>query len=266
MTRLIVPLDGSPEAEGALPHARVLAGHDPVMLLTSVWHGEPLAPRRYYDERALALIGEPVETRILVDEPPAQAILDAAAEDPTALVCMASHGRNAIGQAVLGSTAEAVVRRSTGPVMLVGPHASYDATRAEARNLVVAVDNADTAESIMPVAMRFADRHHLHLWTVQTVAPAPYPFVTNAPDPDAVEAGGLHRAVAVAGRHERSVETKVLSAADPADAIVHFATELPAAFVVMGSHGRSGLARLALGSVAMRVVHRAACPVMIVRA
>ncbi len=245
---------------------RALAGHDPVMLLTSVWHGEPVTPRRYYDERALALVGEPVETRILVDEPPTDAILDTAAADPTALVCMASHGRNAIGQAVLGSTAEAVVRRSTRPVVLVGPHASYDATRAEARNLVVAVDGAETAESIMPEALRFADRHHLHLWTVQIVSPAPYPFVSNAPDsPDAIQAAGLDRAVAIAGRHERSVETKVLTAADPADAIVHFAAELPASFVVMGSHGRSGLARLALGSVAMRVVHRSASPVMIIR-
>ena len=243
MTRIIVPLDASREAEGALPHARALAGHDPVMLLTSVWRGEPLAPRRYYDERALALVGEPVETRILVDERPAEAILEAAAEDPNALVCMASHGRNAIGRAVLGSTAEAVLRAGADPIMLVGPHATYDPTRTEARNLVVAVDGPDGADSIMPVAMRFADRHHLHLWTIQAVVPAPYPFVVNAPD--AVEpaaTSGLDQAVALADRHERSVETKVLSAADPADAIVRFAAELPASFVVMGSHGRSGLA------------------------
>ncbi len=150
--------------------------------------------------------------------------------------------------------------------MLVGPHASYDPTRAEARNLVVAVDGTETAESIMPVALRFADHHHLHLWTVETVSPAPYPFVTSAPDgPDAIQAAGLDRAVDVAGRHERSVETKVLTATDPADAIVRFAAELPASFVAVGTHGRRGLARLALGSVAMRVVHRSPCPVIVIR-
>ena len=52
MTKIIVPLDGSQEAELALPHARALAGQDPIMLLSSIWHGEPIAPRTYLDDHA----------------------------------------------------------------------------------------------------------------------------------------------------------------------------------------------------------------------
>ena len=55
MTKIIVPLDGSQEAELALPHARTLAGRDPIMLLSSVWHGEPIAPRAYLEDRAAHL-------------------------------------------------------------------------------------------------------------------------------------------------------------------------------------------------------------------
>ena len=62
MTKLIVPLDGSLDAELALPHARGLAGRDPVVLMSAIWQGEPVAPRRYLEERATQLVGQPVET------------------------------------------------------------------------------------------------------------------------------------------------------------------------------------------------------------
>ena len=48
---------------------------------------------------------------------------------------------------------------------------------------------------------------------------------------------------------------------DPADALVRDAGERHAAFLALASHGRSGLARTALGSVSMRTVSRASCPV-----
>jgi nucleotide-binding universal stress UspA family protein len=51
----------------------------------------------------------------------------------------------------------------------------------------------------------------------------------------------------------------------PADEIVALAEREGAELIVMGSHGRSGLARLILGSVAELVVRRATCPVLIVK-
>ena len=52
----------------------------------------------------------------------------------------------------------------------------------------------------------------------------------------------------------------------PAEAIVRAAVEERADLIVIGTHGRSGLDRLLIGSVADRVVRRAPCPVMTVRA
>lgn len=51
----------------------------------------------------------------------------------------------------------------------------------------------------------------------------------------------------------------------PADAIVRLAQELPADLIVMGTHGRTGLAHVLLGSVAEKVVRHAPCPVLTVR-
>lgn len=266
MTTVIVPLDGSAEAEMALPHARQLAGPDGLLLLvTAVWHGEPLAPRRYFEDRALALAGEPVDTKVVLDERPSVAIGRVAEERPGAVVCMATHGRNAFGQALLGSTAEAVVRGIDRPVVLVGPRAAYDLRRADAHNLVVAVDGAATADRLVPVATKLADRHHLALWAIEALPPAPYPFVADAPvaHPNG-EATGVTQLAALLEEQHRAAGTKVVYSVDPADAVVHFAVELPATYVLLASHARSGLARWALGSVAMRVVHRSPCPVVVV--
>src|SRR5262245_59069946 len=52
---------------------------------------------------------------------------------------------------------------------------------------------------------------------------------------------------------------------DPARAIVQVAREVPCDLIILGTHGRRGLARLLMGSVAEQVVRKAPCPVVTVR-
>jgi nucleotide-binding universal stress UspA family protein len=52
----------------------------------------------------------------------------------------------------------------------------------------------------------------------------------------------------------------------PADMIVRSAEEWPADMIVIGSHGRGGIGRLLLGSVAEVVMRQAPCPILVVRA
>jgi len=267
MTTVIVPLDGSEMAEQALPHARDLAGGDGrVVLLCAATDGEPPAPRRYLDDLR-DRSGGSSEGLLILDRPPADAILLAARDRPEALICMSAHGRSAIGAAVLGSTAEAVVRGADRPVVLVGPRAVRDAARVEAANIVVAVDSASTADRIVPVAGALAARRHLHPWVVESVLPAPYPFVADAGLPAALgETEGWERAVALFADRGQAVDSKITVADDAADGIVRFTQDLPGSYVVMAAHARSGVARFALGSVTMRVVHRSPVPVLAVPA
>jgi nucleotide-binding universal stress UspA family protein len=60
------------------------------------------------------------------------------------------------------------------------------------------------------------------------------------------------------------VETRMTTGI-PFEDIVHIATKLPADLIIMGTHGRTGVSHLLLGSVAEKVVRRAHCPVMTVR-
>ncbi|GIX47410.1 MAG: universal stress protein [Candidatus Tectimicrobiota bacterium] len=56
-----------------------------------------------------------------------------------------------------------------------------------------------------------------------------------------------------------------VTAGDPAEAIVRMARELAADLIVMGTHGRTGLQHVLLGSVAEKVVRHAPCPVLTIR-
>lgn len=62
------------------------------------------------------------------------------------------------------------------------------------------------------------------------------------------------------------VTTSIVEGTSPADDIVHAAGNLKADLLVLGTHGRTGVARFFLGSVAARVVATAPCPVLTVRA
>ncbi len=65
-------------------------------------------------------------------------------------------------------------------------------------------------------------------------------------------------------RADRPVRQNVLSG-DPATEIVRFAREGEFDLVITGTHGRTGLKHLVLGSVAEKVVRQAHCPVLVVR-
>jgi nucleotide-binding universal stress UspA family protein len=56
-----------------------------------------------------------------------------------------------------------------------------------------------------------------------------------------------------------------LAEGDPVTEILHLAQEIGADLIVMGTHGRTGLSRLLMGSVAEQVVRQAPCPVLTVR-
>jgi nucleotide-binding universal stress UspA family protein len=61
------------------------------------------------------------------------------------------------------------------------------------------------------------------------------------------------------------VESRLVIAADPAAEILRVAQEIGCDLIVMGTHGRTGLGRLLMGSVAEKVLRRASCPVVTVK-
>ncbi|MFC7019119.1 MULTISPECIES: universal stress protein [Haloarcula] len=74
----------------------------------------------------------------------------------------------------------------------------------------------------------------------------------------------VDRIAGMARAHSLDVETAILQG-DPAQRIVSYADEIDADLIVSGTHGRSGVERRLIGSVAERLVRQARCPVMTVR-
>ncbi|HVS38323.1 MAG TPA: universal stress protein [Gemmataceae bacterium] len=87
-------------------------------------------------------------------------------------------------------------------------------------------------------------------------------YATYAPDPIRTPADVKEKLCARQAIDPDVVVECRVAEGDPAAAIVHAAKELDADLIVMGTHGRRGLARLLLGSVADAVCRKSPCPML----
>jgi universal stress protein A len=106
--------------------------------------------------------------------------------------------------------------------------------------------------------------HVMHVWNLipAAVAGAPAFAVPTSEDLEAL----MRDLRAACHQHELEASVSVEAAADIGEAILRRAGDRASDLIVMGTHGRGGLRRAVLGSVADRVVRRAACPVTVLRA
>jgi nucleotide-binding universal stress UspA family protein len=262
ITRIVVPLDGSALARHALPTARSIAltlGAS-VVLLTTHWTDGVGDAQHHLDDQAAKLGQElgatPMETLLVHDRDAPGAILAQAEEDGT-VVCMATHGRSGFGEAVLGSVAEGVVRRSRQPLILVGPNVDPEFP-VPPGDVLVPVDGSSTSEAALPIARQWATSLRRGL-RVMEVLPAGKGIVERSRE----EESTYVRRLADALDDQPTIHWEVLHALDPGDAIVTAARRERAALIAISTHGRSGVGRLVLGSVAMRVVHQSPCAVLV---
>jgi nucleotide-binding universal stress UspA family protein len=150
---ILVPLDGSELAEAAIPvalelksrfNARIIlmravepassrlaqapgvfespsAVAANVELLQQIEETEREEAKEYLDEAKAQLSGDGVET-VVAEGEAADAIVEQAAENGAKLIIMSSHGRGGLGRLVFGSVADAVLRHSPVPVLLLRSH------------------------------------------------------------------------------------------------------------------------------------------------
>ena len=144
------------------------------------------------------------------------------------------------------------------------------------KRILVAVDGSDTAEQALLEAINLAKEHQAQLRIVHAVDIVNLNLATEFPNPaeitDAMIKGGreiLRKAEAVARGAGVAVETRLIEI----DTLRHRIPEMiaadaeawPADLIVICTHGRRGLSRLFLGSVAEGVVRVATQPVLLIR-
>lgn len=261
---IVVPLDGSKYAARALSPARSLAqaAGASVRLVTTHWKDGEGGAAAYLQDQADALDLPHVEALVIRDRTPEEAILLEARQDHS-VICMATHGRGGLVQALLGGVADAVLRAATVPVMLIGGDVDerWSVTPGE---LLVPFDGSQTAAAIAPIASEWAQLLDLAPHAFQ-VLPAGRAIAEKPPGAESADIRRFATDLEADGTRRAPVLWDMPHALDPAAAIVEHARSSPTVLVMMATHGRGGRNPLALGSVAGRVVHDSPCPVVVIR-
>jgi nucleotide-binding universal stress UspA family protein len=203
---------------------------------------------------------------------PSEAILRIIHERDIGMVIVASHGRGFLGRVVVGSVADRVARAADVPVLVIHPHRGSMPARADISagigRLVVPLDGSELAREALPVAQALALRLGIPVHLVRAL-PTREEIATH---PDPVEAGYYEEMIAAAAEALESEAHRLR--ASGIDVTTDSLIGAPAAtildeigahdLIVMTSHGRGGVRRWLLGSVAERLIRAGEAPVLLV--
>jgi nucleotide-binding universal stress UspA family protein len=284
---IVVPLDGSTFAERALPYAAAMArtkGSRLILVravLARAFPGaDPTAAQIAVTSQAedelqsiverLQADGLTAEPHVYYDEA-ARAILDAAEAQRAEAIVMSTHGRSAPGRWVYGSVADRVLRRASVPVLLVPATCARPWPAEGPLHVLVPLDGSDFAAEALTQAGQLAAGREVVLHLLYVVEPPP-PMLTAGAyvadfDPQVEQARALHYLGVAAHRLQAAGRCAVLDAVvgDPATEISAAARAHGAHLIALATHGRGGLSRFLLGSVASAVLQRASVPLLLVR-
>ena len=288
MKRLLVPLDGSSLAETILPVAEEWAKEEEaeVILLRAVLARH--LPGADDTEEQVRVVAEgeaylqgvadrlqrrglkQVRWAVWFDEA-AAAIPQAVARDGVEMIAMATHGRSGLSRLLLGSVAEAVVRATRVPVLLIRGQSAWKPWATG--KILVPLDGSEASEDILPVVQRLGGPRDLTIVLFKVIEPltsGPLSGTSMRPDRlTALRREDAERYLAKVAEPLMGKGLRVECAVGfgrPAETIAAFAGRERADLIAMATHGRGGLSRLLLGSVAAGVLRSASVPVLLFKA
>jgi nucleotide-binding universal stress UspA family protein len=206
----------------------------------------------------------------------ASCIVDVGSREPGALIAMSTHGRSGVARWAFGSVTDKVIHTTINPLLIVR---SSDKPPSEEeiaiKSIIVPLDGSELAEQILPHVADLAKTLDLGVNLLRVTPSAgdyyrfmDYPLpkyddLAEQMDAEAMEylksQGQRLRSQGIFQVEER------LSHGSPAIAVTDFARETPNSLVAMTTHGRSGVGRWILGSVADRVIRHSGGPVLVIR-
>jgi nucleotide-binding universal stress UspA family protein len=208
--------------------------------------------------------------RCAMEGDPAENLLREATASECSLIVLGTHGRRGVGRLLIGSTTEAVLRGSDLPVLTIRPGETTAAgTRRCFERVVVGIDDSEPSDAAVATvcALPAGELRRVVFCSVAGVAIVigDRTYHEAAMDDFNKEAQRVvERAVAAARAHGIAAEGRVLDG-NTEHAVIAAAVQEQADLIVLGSHGRRGMRRFFLGSVAEAIVRTAPVPVLVVR-
>lgn len=296
---ILVPLDGSPAAEHALPWALSIARQDGAAIrlarvhlpATPILVGNELVAdfsidqalreqeRKYLEDviqRVKPFSTGEVKAEI-IEGGVVDALLEQAQTITADLIVMTTHGRGPLARFWLGSIADKFVRHTRTPTLLVRPtEAAADFTTTPfIRNILIPMDGSKVAEQILEPAMRLgrlegADYTLLMvLDAIEDIAGLAGERAFEIPSPwkaEFVHARGEAYLREIADRfraRSMRVHIKMIQHGSAAETILDFAKNHGNPVIALATRGHGGLQRLMFGSVADKVIRGATMPVLV---
>lgn len=285
--KIIVATDFSPGSERALATAAGLAASDGAELVVahvlevpSVFGGELPAPVEVVEELeedavrgldqavrdASATGAARVSSQLLHGEP--EGVLLRLAEPPDVdLVVVGTHGRTGLSRVLLGSIAEKVVRHAPCSVLVVRP--GNEPVRFT--HVLCPIDGEDSSRSALLRAAELATTHDAKLTLLNVIELAVAYSGRRAVqylhllDRASRELLGKEKESLKLSRPRLTIDTRVAIGSAGGQILASLDDDPSIDLVVVGSHGRTGIKRVVLGSVAEKVVRHARCPVLVAR-
>lgn len=201
------------------------------------------------------------------------------------LVVMATHGRTGVQRFLVGSVTEQVIRHSQCPVLAIrfqeqdvsdGGKKTLSLAHYNPTKILVPVDFSEfSLEAVQAATSISMNRNapvtalhvleELHLIEFSDEGVMPYGLDEKFKEELRTESENRLARLAKEVNDGISIETRLVWG-NAADQIVKLAESEHFELIVMSTHGRSGLGRFLLGSVAEQVIRHAPCPVLAVRA
>jgi len=273
--KVVVPLDGSPLAEVALPYAEELAGKigSEMVLLSVLPYDEPEEYRSLnsYMEKTLDITMRQVQkytdgsqdcticTATRVGNP-AEGILNYVDKGNFCLVVMATHGRSGLSRWAVGSVADKVVRSTTRqPLLLIRAKGAHPDMRAKRifKKALLPLDGTPESEAVLNVLTNIAARLKMEIILLRVL-----PKMTHALAEVEAYLNGWCGRLEEAGVDSR-YEVRIGA---PADQIIDLADKAVCDMVAMTTHGHMVANMWPLGSIAQKVLLAGNTPLLLVRA
>lgn len=286
--RILYPTDLSEGARRAFPQAAYLADwHNAELHIVNVTDrgGPPNEPADFpvsietletwleqsygADEQrpdvpALSLVQNQLHGRV-----PADRIIAYAEDKEIDLIVMGTHGRRGVQRILLGSVTEDVVRNGPCPVFTVRTDVDLPPDRA-VRRILVPVDFSEASDAALLHGKEIAQTYGAEIALLHVVEETVYPSaygIEPTPFPTGDVLDRVETQLGNMARDEIGYEHVTISAAfghAPTTILDHL-DENDIDLVVIATHGRTGVDRILLGSVAERVIRRASTPVFVVK-